>query len=133
MYQSGSFAEGGTQFEVQLEKILFSLLSSSTFEYRKPSYVNFCASNVIVLLCSSADKEESRCGRQGRTVGLLQDRKILSVIGRKRKNKLFCATSAYSRGAKLHFWQQFCLFLPVQHIMEANLDHQYIFLPYGII
>lgn len=29
----------------------------------------------IVLLRSSADKEESRCGRQGRTVGLLQDRK----------------------------------------------------------
>jgi len=33
----------------------------------------------IVLLCSSADKEEeSRCGRQGRTVGLLQDRKKYS-------------------------------------------------------
>jgi len=79
------FAEEGTQFEVQLEKITSSLLSSSAFEYRKPNYVNFCASNVIALFCSSVDKEESRCGRQGRTVGLLQDRKNALIHREKKK------------------------------------------------
>lgn len=80
-------------------------------------------------------KKRARAGVEGREEqwDSFKTGKMLSVIGRKRKNKLLCATNAYSGGAKLHFRQQFCLFLPVPHTMETNLDHQYIFLPYGNI
>lgn len=114
LYLCSSSAEGGTQGS---EKVLpshfvwFWVLGAKQCEF-------LCLECLLFYFVAQQRRREQvwKAGKNSGTPS--RQEKILSGMGRKRKNKLFCATSAYSGGDELHYQQQFCFLLHAPHFFH---------------
>lgn len=108
--------------ELKAQKKFF-LLSSSDSEYWEPNSVNFCALNVYCFTLQLSKEEGSRCGRQGRTVGLLQDRKKYSQAWGE-KERISCSVLPVPTVEEMNYITSsssaFCFMLLIFFIIREN-------------